>query len=236
MNVMLDEAGFRTAVDAQPAVCEEFWRGKRLRGAAHVDLALADEQLIREPLADAWEQKAPKRLLEDRIADAAAARSPLVARCLALARRFRLGEDDLHAWEQSGLPEDAFDDWLTDRVARRPAGRRARDTYGADDRDWAVPDYHSYLQAALKRKPATIDNALPAVDDLYTRRGLGRPRRRGSRSPPPLPARSANACTTCEQSRLSPRPATRPSRWSRCTPAPGSPRPSRSTSPTCAQR
>jgi 2-polyprenyl-3-methyl-5-hydroxy-6-metoxy-1,4-benzoquinol methylase len=44
-----------------------------------------------------------------------------------------LGEDDVRAWEQSGLPEHAVDDWLTDRVARRPAGRRARDTYGADD-------------------------------------------------------------------------------------------------------
>ena len=43
----------------------------------------------------------------------------------------------------------------------------------AADRDWAVSDYRTYLQAALKRKPATINNALPAVDDLYTRRGLG---------------------------------------------------------------
>jgi hypothetical protein len=48
--------------------------------------------------------------------------------------------------------------------------------------------------------------------------------------------RSANACATCEQSRLFPRPATRPSRWSRSTPAPGSSRPTRSTSPTCAWR
>jgi ubiquinone/menaquinone biosynthesis C-methylase UbiE len=54
-------------------------------------------------------------------------------RQLALARRFRLGQDDLRAWEQSGLAEDAFDEWLTDRVARRPAGRRARDTYSAED-------------------------------------------------------------------------------------------------------
>jgi SAM-dependent methyltransferase len=28
---------------------------------------------------------------------------------------------------------DAFEDWLTDRVARRPAGARARSVYGADD-------------------------------------------------------------------------------------------------------
>jgi SAM-dependent methyltransferase len=132
VNVMLNEPGIRIAVAARPAVCHEFWWGKRLR-AAHVDLALADEQLIGELLADAWEQKAPKRLLEDRIADAAGARTATSRRCLALARKFGLGEDDLRAWEQSGLSEDAFDDWLTDRVARRPAGQRARDTYGAED-------------------------------------------------------------------------------------------------------
>src|SRR4051812_26112525 len=48
-------------------------------------------------------------------------------------RKFGLGDDDLTAWEESELPPDGFDDWLTDRVARRPAGRRARDVYGADD-------------------------------------------------------------------------------------------------------
>jgi hypothetical protein len=132
LNVMLDEAGIRTLVEARPGVCEEFWWGRRLR-AAHVDLALADEQLIGELLAGAWEQKAPRRLCTDRIADATAGRSGMSARCLALACTFGLGPDDLRAWEHSGLPEDAFDDWLTDRVARRPAGRRARDTYGADD-------------------------------------------------------------------------------------------------------
>ena len=130
--MMLDEAGIRTVVETRPGVCEEFWWGRRLR-AAQVDLALADEQLIGELLADAWEQKAPRRLLADRIVDATAGRSRTSARCLELARAFGLGPDDLRAWEHSGLPEEAFDDWLTDRVARRPAGRRARDTYGADD-------------------------------------------------------------------------------------------------------
>ena len=48
-------------------------------------------------------------------------------------RRFDLADDDLAAWEESKLPGDAFGDWLTDRVARRPAGRRAREVYGADD-------------------------------------------------------------------------------------------------------
>ena len=48
-------------------------------------------------------------------------------------RRFGLGEEDAAVWRSSGLPEDAFVDWLTDRVARRPSGERARRVYGADD-------------------------------------------------------------------------------------------------------
>ncbi|MDQ3677684.1 MAG: tyrosine-type recombinase/integrase [Actinomycetota bacterium] len=42
-----------------------------------------------------------------------------------------------------------------------------------DARDWAVRDYRAHLQAVLKRKPATVNNALAAIDDLYIRRGLG---------------------------------------------------------------
>jgi SAM-dependent methyltransferase len=48
-------------------------------------------------------------------------------------RAFGLGEEDLAAWQDSGLPDDAFDDWLTDRFARRPRGARATTTYGAED-------------------------------------------------------------------------------------------------------
>jgi SAM-dependent methyltransferase len=48
-------------------------------------------------------------------------------------RAFGLDDDDRRAWERSGLAADAFEEWLTDRVARRPAGRRAREVYGADD-------------------------------------------------------------------------------------------------------
>jgi hypothetical protein len=62
MNVMLDEPGIRTAVQSHPIVCEEFWWGNRLR-AVHVDLTLADQALAGELLGDAWEQKAPKRLV-----------------------------------------------------------------------------------------------------------------------------------------------------------------------------
>jgi SAM-dependent methyltransferase len=48
-------------------------------------------------------------------------------------RAFGLGDEDLAAWRDTRLPDDAFDDWLTDRVARRPRGSRAREVYGADD-------------------------------------------------------------------------------------------------------
>jgi ubiquinone/menaquinone biosynthesis C-methylase UbiE len=47
--------------------------------------------------------------------------------------RFGLDDDDRRAWERSALAADAFEEWLTDRVARRPAGRRAREVYVADD-------------------------------------------------------------------------------------------------------
>ena len=42
-----------------------------------------------------------------------------------------------------------------------------------EGRDWAVRDYRSHLQAVLKRRPATVNGALAAVDDFYIRRGLG---------------------------------------------------------------
>lgn len=48
-------------------------------------------------------------------------------------RGFGLTEDDLAAWRESGLPDGAFEDWLTDRIARRPSGHRAREVYGAED-------------------------------------------------------------------------------------------------------
>lgn len=48
-------------------------------------------------------------------------------------RGFGLGNEDLAAWRRSGLPDEEFEDWLTDRVARRPSGERASAVYGADD-------------------------------------------------------------------------------------------------------
>jgi SAM-dependent methyltransferase len=48
-------------------------------------------------------------------------------------RGFGLGDEDVAAWHEEGLTDDAFVDWLTDRVARRPTGPRARKAYGAED-------------------------------------------------------------------------------------------------------
>ena len=48
-------------------------------------------------------------------------------------RAFGLGDEDLMAWHESRLSEEAFDDWLIDRTARRPSGSRARAVYGAED-------------------------------------------------------------------------------------------------------
>jgi len=43
----------------------------------------------------------------------------------------------------------------------------------SDARDWAVRDYRTHLTAVLKCANATTNNALAAVDDFYTRTGLG---------------------------------------------------------------
>jgi SAM-dependent methyltransferase len=59
-----------------------------------------------------------------------------------LLRELGLGDEDLAAWRASGLPREAVGDWLTDRVARRPSGARARAVYGADD-------VHDFARAAI---------------------------------------------------------------------------------------
>jgi SAM-dependent methyltransferase len=48
-------------------------------------------------------------------------------------RALGLGDADRAAWEAAGLPAEAFEEWLLDRVARRPAGPVARERYGAED-------------------------------------------------------------------------------------------------------
>jgi integrase/recombinase XerC len=40
-------------------------------------------------------------------------------------------------------------------------------------RDWAVRDYRTHLVTVAKRAPRTINTTLAAIDDFYTRRGLG---------------------------------------------------------------
>lgn len=65
VNVMLDEPGILTATAAHPEACEEFWWGKRLR-AVHVDLDRAQATLLSDLLLDAWENKAPKKLVDAR--------------------------------------------------------------------------------------------------------------------------------------------------------------------------
>jgi hypothetical protein len=62
MNVMLDEGGILTAVGADPEACREVWWGKRL-AAVGVTLAAVQRGFLRDLLTDAWETKAPSRLL-----------------------------------------------------------------------------------------------------------------------------------------------------------------------------
>jgi hypothetical protein len=63
MNVMLDEGGIRTAVERAPDACQGVRWGKRLV-AVGVTLARADRSLLAELLADAWERRAPRRLVQ----------------------------------------------------------------------------------------------------------------------------------------------------------------------------
>lgn len=62
MNVMLDEGGILTAIESAPTACEQVWWGKRL-AAVGVTLVRVDREFLRELLTDAWELKAPRRLL-----------------------------------------------------------------------------------------------------------------------------------------------------------------------------
>ena len=79
----------------------------------------------------------------------------------------------------------------------------------ADGRDWAVRDYRGYLQSVLKRSPATVNNALAAVDDFYIRRGLGPARAKRAEVPAAAPRalgakaqiRYLRAVQACESAR-----------------------------------
>ena len=65
MNVMLDEGGIRTAVESAPDICAPISWGKRVVAVA-VTLSAVDAPFLGELLADAWEGKAPRRLLVGR--------------------------------------------------------------------------------------------------------------------------------------------------------------------------
>ena len=62
INVMLDEGGILSAVHRAPEACQEVRWGKR-SAAVGVELARIDAELLAELLEDAWEQKAPRRVL-----------------------------------------------------------------------------------------------------------------------------------------------------------------------------
>jgi site-specific recombinase XerD len=57
--------------------------------------------------------------------------------------------------------------WLTDADAEGDPLDEPR------ARNWAVRDYRSHLLTVAKRAPTTINNTLAALDDFYTRCGLG---------------------------------------------------------------
>jgi len=61
LRVMLEEGDIIAAAAEWPWATEKMW-GKRL-AAVRVDLARADAERLAELLSDAWEHKAPKRLL-----------------------------------------------------------------------------------------------------------------------------------------------------------------------------
>jgi hypothetical protein len=60
MNVMLDEGGIRTALDAHPEACVPVHWGTRL-AAVGVLYAEADRELAARLLEDAWEGKGGRR-------------------------------------------------------------------------------------------------------------------------------------------------------------------------------
>jgi hypothetical protein len=62
MNVMLDEGGILTAIHDYPEACEGVWWGKKL-AAVRVTLPRVESDKLAELLTEAWELRAPKRLL-----------------------------------------------------------------------------------------------------------------------------------------------------------------------------
>lgn len=63
LNVMLDEGGILQAVQQHPEACGEVMWGKRL-AAVRVDLSRATTKMLERMLREAWELRAPKRLVD----------------------------------------------------------------------------------------------------------------------------------------------------------------------------
>ena len=65
MNVMLDEDGIRTAIHSEPEPQEKLWQVRESGLGATAYVRRADAEMLANLLADAWETRAPKRLLRD---------------------------------------------------------------------------------------------------------------------------------------------------------------------------
>ena len=63
INVMLDEGGILMAIQEHPDACSEVMWGKRL-AAVRVELVRAEPAWLGKMLREAWELRAPKRLLQ----------------------------------------------------------------------------------------------------------------------------------------------------------------------------
>ena len=97
---------------------------------------------------------------------------------LALSDRYRVVLDEYVAALRSAPLSDQTRRTYESKVRQFLAWLAQADVDGdplnaADARDWAAREYRTHLQTVLKRKPATVNNALAAIDDLYTRRRLG---------------------------------------------------------------
>lgn len=62
LNVMLDEGGIVMAVQQHPEGCSEVVWGKRL-AAVRIDLGRATKTMVEPMLREAWELRAPRRLV-----------------------------------------------------------------------------------------------------------------------------------------------------------------------------
>ena len=93
-------------------------------------------------------------------------------------------------------------------------------------RDQAAHDYRTHLLTVAGQAPTTVNNALAAVDDFYTRRGLGPAKAARANQPVTIPRAwtPARNCAGCAPSTSTPRLAI--GSWPSCrfTPESGSPK------------